>query len=144
MVYLDSNVFIYPVIYDESIPLASKSKIILMAIEEGKIVASTSLLTWDEVVWVVLKILGREDALMQGRKLLGFPKLQFIEVDEAIILKAQSLIESYNLKPRDAIHAASALLSGSNVIVSEDRDFDVIKELKRISITDFADKISRI
>ncbi len=142
MVYLDSNVFIFPVIYEDKILVASKSKIILLAIENGKIDAATSILTWDEVVWVVLRLLGRKDALMQGRKLLGFPKLKFIDADEAVILKAQSLMENYNLKPRDAIHAASAILSGNKIIVSDDKDFDIIDEIERISITEFADKIS--
>ena len=35
------------------------------------------------------------------------------------------------LKPRDAIHLATALKAGASTIVSDDADFDNIKEIKR-------------
>ena len=83
MPYIDSNVFIYPVIYQtESQQKAKKAKEILLKIENGEISAYTSTLTWDEVVWVVSKLLGRDDGINQGKKLLGFPNLEFINVDE--------------------------------------------------------------
>jgi predicted nucleic acid-binding protein len=40
----------------------------------------------------------------------------------------------YNLSPRDAIHLASALSRKAIAIVSDDEDFDQIKEIKRIPI----------
>jgi predicted nucleic acid-binding protein len=47
MPYIDSNVFIYPVIYKtETQP---KAKEILLKIEKGELKAYTSTLTWDEV-----------------------------------------------------------------------------------------------
>lgn len=61
MPYLDSNVFIYPVIYQtESEPKAKKAKVILSSVESGKLDAYTSTLTWDEVVWVVSKNYGQK------------------------------------------------------------------------------------
>jgi predicted nucleic acid-binding protein len=88
-------------------------------------------LTWDEVVWVTTKHLGRTDGLEQGQKLLGFPNLEFIKADEAIIAKAQTLMGKYNLSPRDSIHIASALSKKTRTILSDDEDFDLIKEIKR-------------
>ncbi len=38
----------------------------------------------------------------------------------------------YNIRPRDAIHAACALENNTNIICSFDDDFDKIKEIKRI------------
>ena len=49
-----------------------------------------------------------------------------------MLIKAQKLIKFYNIKPRDALHAATALLQGSNEIISDDIDFDKIKEIKRL------------
>ncbi|HEY3128917.1 MAG TPA: PIN domain-containing protein [Acidobacteriota bacterium] len=46
-------------------------------------------------------------------------------------------VSLHHLKPRDAIHAASALSRGIREIVSEDSDFDAIKELQRKSIRKF-------
>jgi predicted nucleic acid-binding protein len=69
MPYIDSNVFIYPVIYPtESQQKAKKAKEILLKIENGDISAHTSTLTWDEVVWVVGKLLSRDDGINQGKK----------------------------------------------------------------------------
>jgi len=88
-------------------------------------------LTWDEVVWVVSKVLGRDDGISQGRKLLGFPNLEFINVDESILTKAQTLIDKYKLSPRDSIHVASALDRKIKAAISDDEDFDQVKEITR-------------
>ena len=132
MPYIDSNVFIYPVIYKaETQPKAKKAKEILLKIEKGELKAYTSTLTWDEVTWVVNKVLGREDGIHQGRKLLGFPNLEFINVDEGTLTLAQMLLDKYKLNPRDSIHIASALSRKINIIISDDEDFDQVKEITR-------------
>jgi len=132
MSYIDSNVFIYPAIYQtETQQKAKKAKEILRKIENGELTAYTSTLTWDEVVWVVSKVLSRDDAIRQGKKLLGFPNLEFINVDEGILTQAQMLLDKYKLSPRDSIHVASALGRKINTVISDDKDFDQIKEITR-------------
>ena len=132
MQYIDSNVFLYPALYPQHTePKAKKAKEILLKIESGELNAATSTLTWDEVVWVTTKLLGRTDGIAQGQKLLGFPNLEFINVDEAIIAQAQALMGKYKLNPRDSIHIASALSRKTKTIISDDEDFDQIKEIKR-------------
>jgi predicted nucleic acid-binding protein len=132
MKYVDSNVFLYPTLYVADVePKAKKAKEILQKIESGQLIAATSTLTWDEVVWVSTKHLGRVDGLAQGQKLLGFPNLEFINVDERIIALAQTLMGKYSLGPRDAIHIASALSKKIKTILSDDEDFDQIKEITR-------------
>ena len=135
MAYIDSNVFIYPVIYSaEAQKKAKKSKEILMKIERGELLAYTSTLTWDEVVWVVSRVLGREDGINQGRKLLAFPNLQFVDVDRRILSTAQSLMDRYKLKPRDAIHVASAINKNVKKLISDDEDLDEIEEVERMPL----------
>jgi predicted nucleic acid-binding protein len=130
--YLDANVFIYPVIYDKrTISKAERAQRVLRPVEEGKLEAWTSTLTWDEVVWVTSKTLGFSDAVNPGSKLLGFPNLRFIEVDETVVAKAQRLLEKYGLKPRDAIDLASALEKGIKQVISDDNEFDKVDEVKR-------------
>jgi predicted nucleic acid-binding protein len=132
MQYVDSNVFLYSVLYSpDSEPKAKKAKEILQKIENGELSAATSTLTWDEVVWVTTKLLGRTDAIDQGQKLLGFPNLEFINADEGIIAQAQALMGKYKLSPRDSIHIASALSKKIKTILSDDEDFDQIKEIQR-------------
>lgn len=132
MQYVDSNVFLYPALYPaDTQPKAKKAKELLLKIESGELLAATSTLTWDEVVWVATKLLGRTDGIAQGQKLLGFPNLEFINVDEAIIAQAQTLMGKYKLSPRDSIHIASALSRKAKTILSDDENFDQIKEIKR-------------
>lgn len=132
MQYIDSNVFLYSALYSPDLePKAKKAKEILQKIENKELSAATSTLTWDEVVWVTAKLIGRTDGKAQGQKLLGFPNLKFINVDEKIIAQAQSLMNKYALNPRDSIHAASTLSRKGTIIISDDEDFDQIKEIKR-------------
>jgi predicted nucleic acid-binding protein len=132
MAYVDSNVFLYPVLYHAEVqPKAKKAKEILFKIENGALSAFTSTLTWDEVVWVVSRVMSRSDGIAQGQKLLGFPNLEFINVDEGVLTQAQTLMSKYKLSPRDSIHAASALGRRIKTVISDDEDFDQIKEIKR-------------
>jgi hypothetical protein len=135
MAYIDSNVFIYPAIYQaEAQPKAKKAKEILLKIENGELAAYTSTLTWDEVVWVVTRVLGRDDGIRQGKKLLGFPNLEFINVDEGTLTLAQTLLDKYKLSPRDSIHVASALGRKIKGVISDDEDFDQVKEITRTTL----------
>jgi len=75
--------------------------------------------------------LSRNDGVRQGRKLLGFPNLEFIDVHEGIVTIAQTLLDKYKLSPRDSIHVASALSRKTEAVVSDDQDLDQVKEIKR-------------
>ena len=130
MKYIDANVFIWPALYNDN--KAKYYREIAKEIAKKEIIAYTSYLTWDEVIHIIKKHLGREIAIKKGKKLLRFPNLIFIETNEEVINKAQDLIANYNIGPRDAIHAVTAIISGADEIISDDSDFDKIKEIKRI------------
>lgn len=135
MSYLDSNVFIYPVVADEKTEVKSKlSKDILIKVESGELEAATSFLTWDELVWSVKRIIDSETAKQEGKKFLDFSNLKMLNIDSGVINEAQKLLEKYNLKPRDSIHAACAIKNNIGEIITDDSDFDKVKELKRISL----------
>jgi len=135
MKYLDSNVFIYPVIADEKTERkAFLAKKILLKIAEGSLKAATASLTWDELIWSVRKISGLEIAIEEGKKFLEFPNLKILSVDEKTIKEAQEIIEKYKLKPRDAIHASCAIKNNIKEIISDDQHFEKIKEIKRIEL----------
>jgi hypothetical protein len=111
-----------------------KAANILRDIANGELLAFTSTLTWDEVIWTIRKFLGKSESINQGQKLLGFTNLHFINVDENILSRAQILMSNYNLKPRDSIHAASAIDKKLKTIISDDIDFDKVKEITRIPL----------
>jgi len=135
MTYLDSNIFIYAI--GNKLAKGEESRNILQKIVSGEIEAQTCTLTWDEFIYVVRKNFGRELSVIEGKKFLNFPSLNWIIVDKKTVDKAQELIEKYNLKPRDAIHAASAIINKIPTIITDDSDFDKIKELKRIHPENF-------
>jgi hypothetical protein len=135
MVYLDSNVFLYTILHDgSSNPRAQKATDILRGVENGKVKGFSSLLTWDEVVWVVWRLSGYEYALRAGASMLRIPNLVFVGVDERVILRAQDLIERHRLRPRDAIHVSTAMLVGERELVSDDADFDTVRDVIRIPL----------
>ena len=120
--YVDSNVFIYPVLYTDA--KAKRCGRILQDIISQEFQAVTSALTWDEFTYVVMRTLGRKTAAEQSGKLLAFPHLLFMEVDTKVLQEAHRLINTHNLRPRDAIHLATALLHKADCVISDDSDFD--------------------
>jgi predicted nucleic acid-binding protein len=132
MIYLDVNIFLYPILYEED-KIVKKCKDILIQIVSGKLNACTSWLSWDEFVWVLSKTLGRKIAIEEGRKFIVFPNLKWIEVNESIILKAQRLVEELGFKPRDSIHLASAILH-SNKLITLDKEFKKAKKVIDVEI----------
>lgn len=133
LLYVDSNVFLYPVIYDEgAVVEAKKCRDFLLKIALAKVEAYTSSVTWDEVVWVVRRLFGIENSVEEGKRFLGFPNLRVLGVRKSTVFKAQELVERYKLKPRDALHAAVALENKIKTIVSYDDGFNVITEIERI------------
>ena len=129
MIYLDANIFIYSLINDDK--LGDKSRKILTKIPKRETNGFTSILTWDEVVYVLRKIIGIDKSIDEGNKLLNFPNLIFLDSNKKTIEKAQKIMEKYKIKPRDDIHIATALTNNIDKILSDDKDFDGIREIQR-------------
>ena len=132
--YIDSNIFLYPIIYEETIEGVLEAKSYLLQIAKGELNACTASLTWDEIVWVVRKYIDPDTSKIKGEQFLIFPHLKILDVDFNIIQKAHELLEVFHIKPRDAIHAASALNYNCTDIISDDQDFEKVKGLIRIPL----------
>jgi predicted nucleic acid-binding protein len=104
---------------------------LLERVQTEKMTACTSFLTFDEVFYKVNKVKGSGVAIKNIEAFLTMSNFRFIEVNDGVIWKALELIRGYHLLPRDAIHAATAFISGAQTIFSEDTDFDDIPGLKR-------------
>lgn len=137
MAYLDANVFIFAAaIGDLTDPKAIQSKRILQKIAEGNISASTSILTWDEVIWACRASMPLKEAVGKGEIVLTLPNLSAKDASALIVKKAAEIAIGCSLRPRDAIHAATAILSGEKEIITDDSDFDKVAELKRVSLAE--------
>ena len=134
MTYIDANIFILA--SGSRSGIGEKARKFLENLQAGREKAFTSTLTFDEVVWKVLQIRNFDDALAIGNSFIEMPNLVLLDVNANTISKSLDLMRLYRLCPRDSIHAASALNNNIFEIISEDRDFDRIKELKRKSINE--------
>ena len=135
MIYIDSNVFIFAALNNEE--LGNSAKLILEKVENRSIEASTSSLTFDEVVWIVKKNRSFEDAVSIGDAFLGMEGLHLIDVNQDLLALAISIMKKYKTDPRDSIHEATAITQKAAVVISEESDFDKITEIKKIGIREF-------
>lgn len=69
--------------------------------------------------------------------------MKVLLVDKLIIVESLGIIENFNLKPRDAIHAAVMKINKIKEIVSEDADFDKVEGIIRYDIKSFLEKFSK-
>lgn len=129
MLYLDSGVFIYAALSREAI--GNRARQLLRKVSDGQEEAGSCALTFDEVTWVVQKYRSREDALAAGQSFLALPNLTILSVGQDSLFASLSLMQRYALDPRDAIHAASAILNRCSFMVSDDTHFERLREITR-------------
>ena len=129
MNYFDSDLIIYAML--DGTELGDWARDILESVQNEKMTACTSFLTFDEVFYKVKKTRGLDVAIKDLEAFLAMSNMRFIDVNDAVIWKAFELIREYQLFPRDAIHAATAFIAGAETIYSQDTDFDIIRGLKR-------------
>ena len=129
MLYLDANIFVFSILNTES--YGNRAEALLQKIQRGEEKAMTSVLTIDEVFWAVKRNRGIEKALEAGQALLAFPNLEVVAANKEIAFMALQIIEEFRLDPRDAFHAATAIIEKADCIVSNDLHFDRVKNLKR-------------
>ncbi len=130
MFYIDANLFIYSSL-DRYI-LGDQSREIIDLLNNGKMNGITSSLTLDEIIWVVWKEKGKELGIKVGKEIFEISNLDIVGISEKIIFNAIELMEKYDLKPRDAIHLSAAIEHSVFTIISEDKDFDKVKEIERL------------
>ena len=133
--YIDSNIFIFA--YSEDKENGVVCRKILDLIIENKITAFTSTLTFDEIFNKIMRLKDKQTALIVSDLFLNLNNLRFIEVDLNIVSSSLFLLKKYNLGPRDAIHLACAFSKDLKNIITNDKDFDKIEEIKRYDIKNF-------
>ena len=128
--YIDSNIFIFA--STDKGKLGQNCREILKRINEQRISCAASFLIVDEVMWILKKKVGRDDAIKITKAMLSMP-IKWVEVNKSVIIKMTDVFEKTTLDPRDAIHIASMKELGLSSIISEDTDFDNIRGIERIN-----------
>ncbi|MDI6826384.1 MAG: type II toxin-antitoxin system VapC family toxin [Candidatus Aenigmarchaeota archaeon] len=136
MLYLDANVFIFAQISPEKEGISAR--LILKAMEEGKFKAITNILAVDEVVWKIKKEIDYPLAIKVGKAMFELPNLEIVEVTPETLKEAFNFMEKYELMLRDSIHVSSMLENNVSTIVTEDPNFKRVKEIKTLTISEFA------
>ena len=108
------------------------------AIGSGRLIAEASVELIQEYAHVNLRRgVDRPRVLRQARRLTNMLRLHSFEVDHLPL--ALGMLEAHpRLGARDAIHAAAGISNGLTVIISTDRDFDGLGELRRVDPADSA------
>ncbi len=129
-VFLDTNVFIYAAGQDH--PQKAPSVALLTRIANGEVAGVTSVEVVQELHHVYRRRGMLREGVALGREVLRlFPEI--LPITRRDLERAGQLLERLpQLSPRDALHAATALGQGVDVIVSVDPDFDVIREIRRL------------
>jgi predicted nucleic acid-binding protein len=133
ILYVDSNIFISAILDERSIG-KDCSKVLEM-ITDRRILCASSLLTMDEVLYVLRKKTSKDDSIRYVKSFFTMP-IRWIEVDRATVIGMLEAVEKEDLKPRDAIHLSTMRMQGIDTILTEDTDFDGIEGIKRISPSD--------
>src|SRR3989344_9234003 len=102
--YLDSNIFIFAYCDDKKDGAICRNIVELAT--NNKIKIFTSTLTFDEIFNKITKLKDKKFALIVSKLFLNLKNLNFINADLEIINYSHSLLEKYDLGPRDAIHLA--------------------------------------
>jgi len=91
-----------------------------------------NMLVVDEVLYVSRKYGLQYDVTLNFLRSIVLPYTEIIPIEEEDVKPVEKYLLKYDLKPSDAIHLATMEKVGANHIVTEDEDFDRVKEVKRI------------
>ena len=134
--YLDAAPLIYWV---EAYPdYISKMDQIVDAIETTPLRALTSVLTLTEVMVQPLRV-GNTDLAQEYHDILAIrDDYIVVEISTEIAIAAGAIRARYNLRTPDAAHAATAIKSGCDAFLTNDRDFRRLQDLNVLVLDDLA------
>lgn len=132
-IYLDTNFFVY--LYSQN---EETAKNIISYIERNS--CYTSCLTYDEFIWIMRKLFGKEIAVKSSEFILNI-NIDFITIDKTLLFKTSELLNFFDLKPRDCIHYACMEKNNIKRIVTNDKDFEKLKGIETTTFEDFIKEI---
>lgn len=130
-VFLDSSFMIYLKYAKDDKVSDFSLELLVRAIKLGAQLIS-NIIAMDEVIWILTHKYGvsRTEVFELTDKLGSL--LDIVPLDRSDYDPMKVFMSSYNLKPSDALHAASMKRSNVQYIASEDKDFDALPGIRRI------------
>lgn len=135
LIALDSMCFIY--FFEANLHYGPLVKSIFSSVTSRKIRAVTSVITMAEVMVASSDIQTDEDKAYFRQQLLTMRNLSFRDVDLRLAEQASGLRSRYRLKLADAIQLATAIISETQLFVTNDTIFRRVKELKVMILNDY-------
>ena len=127
--FVDANIFITASLGRDS--HSKKCREFLARVEKGEQHAITSVLVLHEVLRSIeVHTKSREKASAKTARFASLPNLRICEVTNRHFTDSLKYFKQ-GLEPRDALHVAVMLDNSVDKILSFDRDFDSVKEIKR-------------
>jgi len=117
-VYLDSNVFIYA--FENSPGFGKACVEILHLIDGRRIGAVTSEISLIEILAGPLMAGARDLAALYAHRLDRAAALTLVPISRSVILRGASIRANRRLKIPDALHVATALETGCDILVTAD------------------------
>ena len=126
--FIDTNIIFYA--FGKEHPLKARCLDLMKKAAKGELAVVTNA----EVLQEILYVHWRRDDLERGGEV--FDAIQELlhevyPVDRQTMREARALLSKYpSIPPRDAVHAATALMNDIPIIITADKHFAAIKEIK--------------
>lgn len=134
--FIDTAVIMYAGGGDH--PLREPCGLIIERVGAGELDAVTSTEVVQEIVHRFMAIRRPDIARAMARRTMD-TFAPVIPLTHALMRRLPDLIERYpTLSARDLVHVATCIHEGITKIVSPDRGFDVVQEIRRVPPEDFA------
>jgi uncharacterized protein len=129
-IFIDTAIFMYAGGAEHS--LRQPSRAFLRAVAEGQLEAVTSVEVIQEILRRFVAIKRAETGAAMAREVMAAVR-PLLPITHAVVERMPDLVERYpSLTARDLIHVATCLEEGIDTIVSPDRGFDAVTELRRL------------
>ncbi len=131
---IDTPIFIYH--FEANSAYLSLTTDLLNGIQAGQWQAVTSIITLMEINVHPWRMEQSTIAQTYETLLVNFPYLKIVDIDRDIARRAAQIRATYNLRPADAIHIATALHNGATAWVSNDRQHERLAEEIAVMLLD--------
>lgn len=132
--FIDSNVVIYALGRDH--PYRDSCIDVLRAIVAGQLEAYTSVEVLQEIVYRYYILGELQEGIGAAGDFAAF--VEVLSVTERDVERAFDLFRKYNdLPPRDLIHLSTMMNNGLKDIITADKHFDQIREVRRRDPSEF-------
>ena len=140
-VFIDTNVPMYAAGTEH--PLRAPAQRIILSLVDRQLDGATDTETFQEILYRYFAIGDRQKGVELFDTFHRIMVGRILAVADPDLLRARSLADRYPaLSPRDLIHLGVMLGSQIEQIITADRGFDRVREVRRIPLESFAGNLS--